>query len=70
MIAKAEANPVQAQATASRVTTSATDARGMKIVGTGAAIGVGLWFMREALVRLKRLFANGENYTSQIARRN
>ena len=69
MIAKAETEAAKAQARASQAAASHTGARNMKIAGTGAAIVVGLWFMREDLAKSWRWITAGESYTEQMSRR-
>lgn len=69
MIAQAEANLAQAEARAAQATASRLGARAMKIAGTGAAIFVGLWCMREDLIKTKDWIFTGQSYTDQLSRR-
>lgn len=69
MIAQAESNLARAETRAAQAATSRVGAQGMKIAGTGAAILVGLWFMREDLTKMKDWIVKGQSYTEQISRR-
>lgn len=65
MLERAEQRAANAAATSSRVGAANATGKVFSALGKGAAIGVGLWFMREDLAKVGHWITTGEGFVEQ-----